>query len=594
MGSSPGAETASAIRYQPDERPPPLVSLGLGLQMALIQVGGIVLTPIIVVRAAGDGVPSGYLTWVLFAVLLVSGISTVLQVGRLGRFGSGHVLTMGTSGAFIAVSAAALTEGGPALLATLVATSALFQFVLAFRLSWLRRILTPTVAGIVIMLIAVTVMPIGYRMIGDVPDGASPAAAPVAFLATLAAVAGLGIRGSRLLRPWSIGIGLIAGCAVAAGFGILDLDPVREAAWVGVPTGGWPGLDLSFGVSFWTLLPAFVFVTLVGAIETLGDAIAIQRISWRKRRAPDYRVVEGAVAADGVGNLLSGFAGAVPNTTYSSSVSVIEITGVASRQVGIAVGVVLAGLAFLPKFAAFFMAVPNPVLAGLVLFVIGVLFTVGLRLVVGEGMDTTRAVIVGVSFWLGAAFEAGAVFGGRLDGVLGSLLDNGMTAGGLTAMLLVLFVEWTGPRPRRLQTALDDAAGPKLVELLQGEAVRRRWDAAAAARLVAAAEEALLTLTHRPDTIGGERPEARRLRFTARVGRRAAELEFVAAPSGQNLEDRMTLLSDRPEAPEESEISLRLLRHYASAVRHQKYHDVDIVTVEVAGPGGGGPAGAPG
>ena len=51
-----------------------------------------------------------------------------------------------------------------------------------------------------------------------------------------------------------------------------------------LPDGSWPGLDLSFGPVFWTLLPAFVFVTLVGAIETVGDSIAIQQVSWRKPR----------------------------------------------------------------------------------------------------------------------------------------------------------------------------------------------------------------------------------------------------------------------------------------------------------------------
>ena len=72
---------------------------------------------------------------------------------------------------------------------------------------------------------------------------------------------------------------------------------------------------------------------------------------------------------------------------------------------------------------------------------------------------------------------------------------------------------------------------------------------------------------------GGESDESgvRQLRLTARTGRRSAELEFVAAAGDMNIEDRMAMLGDRPEVPDESEISLRLLRHYASSVRHQKY-----------------------
>ena len=101
---------ASSIRYQPDERPPEALAFGLGLQMAILQIAGIVLTPAIVIRAAGMGEP--YLSWAVFAALTVCGLSTILQSNRIGRFGAGHVLLMGTSGAFIAISVAALREGG--------------------------------------------------------------------------------------------------------------------------------------------------------------------------------------------------------------------------------------------------------------------------------------------------------------------------------------------------------------------------------------------------------------------------------------------------------------------------------------------------
>ena len=112
-----GGGLESSVRYQPDERPPEALAFGLGLQMAILQIAGIVLTPAIVIRAAGLGEP--YLSWAVFAALIVCGLSTILQANRVGRFGAGHVLLMGTSGAFIAISVAALREGGPALLAVL-------------------------------------------------------------------------------------------------------------------------------------------------------------------------------------------------------------------------------------------------------------------------------------------------------------------------------------------------------------------------------------------------------------------------------------------------------------------------------------------
>ena len=153
MASEPG-KAAHGVRYQPDEKPPWPLATGLALQYSVLAIGGVVLTVAIVLRSAESS--AAYLAWGAFGALLVSGVATILQSRRVGRLGSGYVLMMGTSGAFIAVSVAALQQGGPGLLATLIIVSSLFQFLLAGRLAILRRILTPTVAGTVIMLIAVT------------------------------------------------------------------------------------------------------------------------------------------------------------------------------------------------------------------------------------------------------------------------------------------------------------------------------------------------------------------------------------------------------------------------------------------------------
>ena len=97
------------IRYEPDENPPLSVAIGTGIQSALVNLGGIVLGAVIVFRIAGQ--PESYIPWAIFAALIVSGISTILQAVRFWRIGSGHLLVMGTSGAFIAVCVNALVEG---------------------------------------------------------------------------------------------------------------------------------------------------------------------------------------------------------------------------------------------------------------------------------------------------------------------------------------------------------------------------------------------------------------------------------------------------------------------------------------------------
>ncbi len=160
------------IRYEPDEHPPNLLTIGAGVQAAAVIIGGIVLGVAVVFRIADQ--PETYLAWGVFAALLISGATTILQAARVWRIGAGHILVMGTSGAFFAVCVAALVQGGPAVMASLVVVSALIQFALAARLSVLRRVFTPVVSGTVIMLIAATVMPIVFDMLGSAPEGTPP------------------------------------------------------------------------------------------------------------------------------------------------------------------------------------------------------------------------------------------------------------------------------------------------------------------------------------------------------------------------------------------------------------------------------------
>ena len=579
------AHTAAAplrdVRYEPDERLPARLALGLGFQFAMLSVASIVLTPAIVVRAAGSG--EDYLSWAAFAALAISGVTTVLQAVRVGRVGSGHVLLMGTSAAFIAVCATAIAEGGPALLATLVTAAALFQFALSARLSLLRRVLTPTVCGTVVMLIPVTLMPIMFGLLSDVPEGAAPAAAPLSAAATLVVTVMVTLRAAGAWRLWAPVLGIGAGCAVASVFGVYDVRSIAEAAWVGLPAAEWPGFHLQFGITFWSLLPAFIFVTLIGAIETIGDSVAIQRVSRRKARAIDYRVVQGAVAADGVGNLLSGLAATVPNTTYSSSISVTEITGVAARSVGVCTGGLFIVLAFLPKFMAVILAIPGPVVSAYLIVLMATLFVVGMKLVVEDGAGYRKGVVAGVGFWVGLGFQNQLIFPDSL-GALSGLLGNGMTSGGLAAVLMTLFLEYAKQRRRRLRIDLNVKAYPAIDTFLGEFAASRGWGKAMTERLRAVGEEMLLTLLRAAEE-GEERPK-RHLELVARSDGRAAELEFIAATDDPNIEDEMMLLGERATSggPSDHQVSLRLLQHYASSVRHQQYHDTDVVTVHVDPP----------
>ena len=591
------ARAAEHIRYEPDDPCPPLHALGVALQGVMISLTNTVL--FVTVAARAGGLEDGYLAWAVFAALVIGGVVTALQACRFGRLGAGHLLMSGAGPHFIAVAVIALAAGGVPMLASLIVVASLMQFALSAWLPLLRRIVTPVVCGTALMLIAVTVMSIAFERIARIPADAPPAAGPVVAAVTLAVAAGLAMRASGLWRLWAVLIALAAGSAAAALFGIYDWQPAVAAAWVQAPDfSAWQGLDLSFGAEFWALLPMFLLVSLVVAVKMSSDGVFIQQMSRRRPQATDFRLVQGAVNTNGLGTFLAGLAGTLPTIVYTpSNLSLIDLTGNAARRVGLVIGGLMIALAFFPKAMAVLLTIPSPVIGAFLLFVMGRLFVQGMRMVFQEELAPAKALVVGVAVSLCIGLENRNVLAELLDGTWAAPLSNGMTLGLLTAILLTWFLELSGRRGRRLETSLEMSSLPEIDAFLQGLAAKIGWNHESTERLRAAGEETLACLLQpladdtgvSDETAGSgevpvsEKSPAPRLIINARPEAGLVEMEFLAVFDEENLEDRLAYLSDQAETPDVEDLSFRLLRRYAAAVRHRKYHGIDVVAVQVAG-----------
>ena len=570
-----------SIRYEADDACPPLVSLGVGLQGAIFGLAPLVLIVAITARAGGQD--ESYLSWAVFAALIIAGCLTALQASRIWRLGAGHILIMGATPNFVAISVLALTAGGPALLASLIVVSSLAYLALALWLPLLRRIITPVVSGTVLMLIAISVLPVALDRVQETAEGAPAAAGPVVAAITLALIVGLAMRVSGAWRLWSPIIGIGIGCVVAALFGAYEIQRVIDAAWFGTSGAGFSGFDLTPDASSWALLPVFVVVMLVGGIKNIGDSVAIQQASRRTPRVTDFRLVQSSLKTNWLGILTSGIAGTPPTTVYSSSsVSLANLTGVASRNVGYVIGGVFILLALFPKLPAILLTIPAPVMGAYILMAIGLIFVEGIRTVVQSGLDAQKVMVVAIAFSLGAGIENQTIFADLVGGTWGGLLDNGMLIGAVAAILMTVFLDLTNPRKGgRLQVSLDVSALPEIDKFVRDHAARLGWNPASTERLSSAAEETLLSLLQAgEDRPGGDAP---RLIVITRPDAGQVEMEFLAVFDEENLEDRLAYLSEETEGVVEGEISLRLLRHHASSVQHQKYYGLDIVTVQVKG-----------
>ena len=244
------------------------------------------------------------------------------------------------------------------------------------------------------------------------------------------------------------------------------------------------------------------------------------------------------------------------------------------------IGLIFCALAFLPKVTALLLIIPDPVIGAYAMVIIAVLFVLGARIALQDGMDYRKATVIGFSFWVGAGFQSGQIPTEGLPPFLEQMLANGMTSGGLTALALTAFMELSGPRRMRMQTVLQVESLPKIQGFLEDFAKRRRLGDELAGRLAHAAEETLLLLVGEAE--GDESPGQRRLRLTARTDAGGAELELLSTSGEGNIEDRMAVIGGHvAEDPSEHEFSLRLLRHLATSVQHHKYADTEVVTVRV-------------
>ncbi len=570
-------ETNDNILYEPHEVPPPLVSLGHGFQSVMGRLASMAAVTAIIVQASGQ--PDSYLSWVFFISLVVCGLGTICQTFQIWRFGSGYPLGVSNGSAYIAVCISALAAGGPAMLSSLIIVSALFQFALVSRLSLLRRIITPLVSGAVLMLLSATIMSVLFSRVSNTSEDVPQAAVAAVAATTFAVVVAFRLFGSSFWQQWGPIIGILAGTAVAAPFGLMDMQPFLKASWVGIPFDSWPSFDFSLSAEFWALLPGFVIVNLAATIYSISGMVLVQQVSWRRPRATDFRVVQGGLNMVGLTNMLSAFLGGFPNMAPPGIAGRIVLSGVATRRIGLYGGGILIAVAFLPKLIAIIAAIPGAVFGAYVIVSLSLLFVQGMRMVLQDGIDARKSVIVGVALWLGVGFQNDLIFPNLLTGAWGSLLGNGLTTGSIILIVLTLLLEITGPRRKRLNVEFDVSAFPSIDAFLGEFASQADWNEASANRLRSAGEETLSSLLPRDDDQASD--DQQRLMVSARRAGKKIELEFVATSEETNLEDRLAYLSEQPEIQNDRDLSFRLLRHYASSVRHRKYHNIDIITVEV-------------
>ena len=432
------ASTGPRVVYGIDDRPPLAEAVPLGIQHVVAMLLGNITTPILVAGALGLAVADE--AFLIQMVLLMAGLSTVVQSYPVGPVGGRVPVVMGTSIAFLGAIIGIGREWGLAVVFGACLAASVVETGLGFAIVRVRRLFPPLVNSIVVMLIGLTLIPVGMdyaaggRGAGDYGSPRNLSVAALVFLVTL----GLNQFGRGFLAYGSMLAGVVVGYAAAVPLGMVDFSAVAEAGWFALPR--WAPYGLEFE---WLPIALMGFIYVISTMETIGD---ISGTLAAVGREPTARELRGGLVADGVMSGLAALVSAFPNTSYSQNVGLVNFTGVVSRHVTAVGGIFLLALGLIPKVGALFATIPAPVIGGGGLIMFAMIFSSGAAIFHrGVRLSRRNLVILAVALALGLGVELRPEVLARLPEWARTLFGSGLIAGGLTALALNLLL----PRRRR-------------------------------------------------------------------------------------------------------------------------------------------------
>ena len=307
----------------------------------------------------------------------------------------------------------------------------------SFILPYLRRVITPTVSGIVVLMIGLSLIKVGIIDFG----GGFAAKSSGTFgnyehlgvgLLVLIVVIGFNCCRSPLLRLGGIAIGLCVGYIASLCLGMVDFSSMRNLPLITIPH----PFKYGFSFSFHQFLVVGT-IYLLSVLEAVGDITATAMVSRRPIQGEEYQSrLKGGVLADGLVSVIASAVGSLPLTTFAQNNGVIQMTGVASRYVGRTIAVMLVILGLFPMIGGFFTTIPSAVLGGAMTLMFSMIAIAGIRIIITNGLKRRETLIVATSLGLGLGVSYDPEIFKILPASIYVLVENPIGAGGLTAILL--------------------------------------------------------------------------------------------------------------------------------------------------------------
>ncbi|MGO2012744.1 uracil-xanthine permease family protein [Pseudoalteromonas sp.] len=196
------------------------------------------------------------------------------------------------------------------------------------------------------------------------------------------------------------------------------------------------GFDVDVGA-----LIAFGFLYLITAIETTGDITANCSVSKLPVKGPEYlNRIRAGILGDGINSMIAAMFNTFPNTTFSQNNGVIQLTGVASRYIGLWIGVILFVLGLFPIIGAVLQNIPKPVLGGATLVMFGTVAAAGIKILSSEKINRRSLLIMAVSFGLGLGVSFVPEIFTNAPKLITAIFGSAVTVSGMTAIVMTLIL----------------------------------------------------------------------------------------------------------------------------------------------------------
>jgi uric acid transporter len=428
-----------------DEMLPPGKLAAFGLQHVLVMYAGAIAVPFIIGGALK--LSQEQIAFLISADLFCCGIVTIIQSLGIGPLGIRMPVMMGVTFAAVPAMLAMVGTGGTAALPGIygaIIAAGVVCTLLSPIFGRLIHLFPAVVTGTVILVIGISLARIGINWAAGAPAPTIPGYGSPENIGLAAFVLVAILVMSRYLTGFmkniAVLLGLIIGCIAAFAMGKMNFARVEKASWFEFITPfsfGTPTFDLAAIISL-SIVMLIVMVETTGMLLAVGDMVG--------EKVDEKRLTSG-LAVDGVGTIIGGVFNTFPYVSYSQNVGLVGVTGIKSRYVTVAAGVILIILGLIPKIGAIAASIPTPVLGGAGLVMFGMIAATGVKILGSVDFNNRdNLFIVAISLTVGLIPLVAPTFFNLLPAWIKSISHSGITLTAIFAVALNIFFNGFGKK----------------------------------------------------------------------------------------------------------------------------------------------------